>query len=184
MSTTATPLTLEAFLALPETKPATEFVNGQIIQKPMPQGEHSRLQSKLSAVINQASEDRKIAYAFTKLRCSFGSGSTIPDIAVFRWDKIPRETSGRIANRFFISPDWAIEILSLDQSETKVLGNLLHCSEHGTELGWLMNPKEETVLLVLPEQRVRILRREAVLPVLENINLSLTVAQVFGWLKF
>lgn len=84
MSTTATPLTLEAFLALPETKPATEFVNGQIIQKPMPQGEHSRLQSKLSAVINQASEDRKIAYAFTKLRCSFGSGSTIPDIAVFR----------------------------------------------------------------------------------------------------
>ncbi|MEO0886876.1 MAG: Uma2 family endonuclease, partial [Cyanobacteria bacterium J06648_10] len=32
------PLTLDGFLALPETKPASEFINGRIIQKPMPQG--------------------------------------------------------------------------------------------------------------------------------------------------
>ena len=184
MGTATQPLTLEAFLELPETKPAAEFIKGQIIQKPMPQGEHSRLQSKLSAVINQASEARKIAYAFTELRCSFGGDSIIPDIAVFRWDNIPREASGRIANRFFIPPDWAIEILSPDQSITKVLENLLHCSEHGTQLGWLMNPKEESVLLVFPEQRVRLLRGESILPVLAGIDLPLTVAQVFGWLEF
>jgi hypothetical protein len=35
------PLTLEDFLALPETKPASEFIDGKIIQKPMPQGKHS-----------------------------------------------------------------------------------------------------------------------------------------------
>lgn len=40
--TAATPHSLEAFLELPETKPASEFINGQIIQKVMPQGEHSR----------------------------------------------------------------------------------------------------------------------------------------------
>jgi Uma2 family endonuclease len=33
--------TLEAFLQLPETKPASEYLDGQIIQKPMPQGKHS-----------------------------------------------------------------------------------------------------------------------------------------------
>jgi Uma2 family endonuclease len=31
-------ITLEEFLELPETKPASEFVDGQILQKPMPKG--------------------------------------------------------------------------------------------------------------------------------------------------
>ncbi|WP_317134670.1 Uma2 family endonuclease [Leptolyngbya sp. 7M] len=44
---------LEEFLKLPETKPASEFIDGQIIQKPMPQGKHSTIQGDLSATINQ-----------------------------------------------------------------------------------------------------------------------------------
>lgn len=57
------PLTLEEFLQLPETKPASEYIDGSIIQKPMPKGRHSRLQGKLCATINQVAEDAKIAYA-------------------------------------------------------------------------------------------------------------------------
>ncbi len=34
-------MTLAEFLLIPETKPANEFIDGQIIQKPMPQGKHS-----------------------------------------------------------------------------------------------------------------------------------------------
>jgi Uma2 family endonuclease len=101
-----------------------------------------------------------------------------------RWNNIPREPSGRIANRFVSPPDWAIEILSLDQSTTFVLENLLKCSEYGTEVGWLIDPKAETVLLVLPEQRVKLFRGETALPVLADIDLILTPAQVFDWLSF
>ncbi|MFM7368026.1 MAG: Uma2 family endonuclease, partial [Sphaerospermopsis kisseleviana] len=57
-------ITLDEFLKLPETKPASEFINGEIIQKPMPQGEHSLLQIKLCTTINQVAETQKIAYAF------------------------------------------------------------------------------------------------------------------------
>ena len=64
MPTLTKPLTLEEFLQLPETKPASEFIQGEIFQKPMPQGEHSRLQSKLCAVINKVAEPQKIACAF------------------------------------------------------------------------------------------------------------------------
>jgi Uma2 family endonuclease len=32
----AKPLTLQAFLELPETKPASEYIDGQVIQKPIP----------------------------------------------------------------------------------------------------------------------------------------------------
>ncbi len=38
-------LTLAEFLQLPETKPASEYIDGKIIQKPMPQGKHSAIQS-------------------------------------------------------------------------------------------------------------------------------------------
>ncbi len=51
------PLTLEEFLKLPETKPASQYINGEIIQKPMPKGRHSRLQGKLCAVINEVTEN-------------------------------------------------------------------------------------------------------------------------------
>ena len=182
MSTITQPLTLEEFLKLPETKPASEFINGEIIQKPMPQGEHSRLQFKLCAVINEVVEPQKIAIAFPELRCTFGGDAVVPDVVVFRWERIPVRPSGRIANRFEIHPDWSIEILSPDQSQTKVLGKLLHCSQHGTELGWLIDPEEESILVVFPEQRVQLLRGTAPLPILSEIELKLTVEQVFGWL--
>ncbi|HBY76273.1 MAG TPA: hypothetical protein DEG47_04530, partial [Cyanobacteria bacterium UBA11148] len=78
-----------------------------------------------------------------------------------------------------IQPDM---ILSPDQSQTKVLGKLLHCSQHGTELGWLIDPEEESILVVFPEQRVQLLRGNAQLPILEGISLELTVEQVFSWL--
>jgi Uma2 family endonuclease len=83
-------LTLPEFLLLPETQPASELINGEILQKPMPQGEHSRLQSKLCMVINQIAEIPKIAYAFPELRCTFGGDSIIPDVAVMiREGEIP-----------------------------------------------------------------------------------------------
>ncbi len=176
------PLTLDEFLQLPETKPASDFINGKIIQKPMPQGEHSLLQGTLCETLNQQAKEAKIAMAFPELRCTFGGQSIVPDLAIFRWQRIPRKPSGRIENRFNYHPDWAIEILSPEQSQTRVLSNLLHCAQHGTELGWLIDPDEETVLIVWPDQRVQLLEGESRLPVINEIDVSLTVLQLFSWL--
>ncbi len=175
---------LKEFLQLPETKPASEFINREIIQKPMPQGEHSLLQIEVCEAINRVAKSPKIAYAFPELRCTFGGDSIIPDIAVFRWERIPIEPSGKIANRFEIHPDWAIEILSPDQNQIKVLSKLLHCSRNGTELGWLIDSETESILAIFPGQRVEIFTGATQLPVLDGIQLELTVEQVFGWLTF
>lgn len=176
--------TLGEFLQLPETKPASEFINQKITQKPMPQGEHSRLQIKLCTVINQIAEKPKIAYAFPELRCTFGGQSIVPDISVFRWERIPVQSSGRIANRFEIHPDWAIEILSPDQQQTLVLSKLLHCSQNGTELGWLIDSETESILAIFPNQRVEIFQGATQLPVMNGIPLELTAEQIFSWLTF
>lgn len=177
------PITIEDFLQLPETEPASELIDGQIIQKPMPQGEHSQLQIDLCETINQIAKPQKIAKAFPELRCIFGGSVLVPDIAVFRWERIPRSPSGRIANRFELHPDWVIEILSPDQRYKQVLAKLLHCAEHGTELGWLVDAEDESILVVDRDRRVRELKNTDRLPVLTGLSLELTVQQVFSLLS-
>ena len=87
-------LTLEQFLQLPETKPASEYINGQVSQKNMPQGKHSIIQGELAAIINRALKPQSIARAFPELRCTFGDRSIIPDIAVFEYNHIPSDENG------------------------------------------------------------------------------------------
>jgi Uma2 family endonuclease len=143
-----------------------------------------QIQTTFIEVVNGLTRSQKIAIAFPELRCTFGGSTIVPDIAVFRWERIPKTESGRIANRFEIHPDWVIEILSPEQPQKKVLTKLLHCSRHGTELGWLLNPEEESVLAVFPGQKIEIYEGDDKLPILENINLELTVKEIFGWLSF
>ncbi len=52
----------------------------------------------------------------------------------------PANENGDVANVFTTYPDWTIEILSPDQSPTKVTGNILHCLNNGSKLVWLLNP--------------------------------------------
>ncbi len=106
VQTPTKPLTLEEFLQLPETKPASEFIDGQIIQKPMPQGKHSTIQGDLGADINQSLKPNRIARAYSELRCTFGGRSLVPDLAIFTWERIPRDEKGEVANTFAIAPDW------------------------------------------------------------------------------
>lgn len=182
--TPSKPVTLEEFLKLPETKPASEYINGQIIQKPMPQGKHSTIQTELSSAINAVVKPQHIARAFSELRCTFGGRSIVPDVSVFTWDRIPRDENGEVANVFQAAPDWTIEILSPEQSATKVTKNILHCLEYGTQMGWLIDPMEQMVLLYLPQQQTQVFDEpDEYLPVPSFVReLRLTVADLFSWL--
>lgn len=71
-------LTLEDFLQLPETKPASEYINGQVIQKPMPKTDHGILQTDLAAAITAKLRPNKIGRAITELRCTFGGAQSSP----------------------------------------------------------------------------------------------------------
>jgi Uma2 family endonuclease len=68
-------IALDEFLKLPETKPASEYIDGQIIQKPTPQGHHSIIQSELLTELNLALKRKGIAIPFPELRCTFGGRS-------------------------------------------------------------------------------------------------------------
>ena len=180
---TTTANSLEDFLKLPETKPVCEYIDGKIREKPMPKGKHSRLQLKLSNRINEVGENQNIAYAFPELRCSFGTRSIVPDIAVFRWLRIPFDEDGEVPNDFLLFPDWTIEILSPEQSSNRVIGHILYCLEHGCQLGWLIDPGDRSILVFRPNQQPKIWQKSQDLPILNDLDLVLTSEEIFPGLK-
>ncbi|HAJ59381.1 MAG TPA: hypothetical protein DCP31_09005, partial [Cyanobacteria bacterium UBA8543] len=148
------------------------------------QGKHSTIQGELVTTINAVVKPQRIARAFPELRCTFGERLTVPDVSVFAWDRIPRDENGEIANVFKAAPDWTIEILSPEQSQTKVMKNILHCLKYETQLGWLIDPAEQTVFVYFQKQQTQVFDEpEEQLPVLSFASeLRLTVGDVFGWL--
>jgi Uma2 family endonuclease len=186
-------MTLAEFLLLPETKPASEFINGQIIQKPMPQGKHSLIQGQLVINIELKLKPLKIARAYPELRCSFGGRSIVPDVTIFTRERIPRDENGDIANVFPIAPDWTIcilqryanEILSPEQSTAKVTKNILHCLQHGTPMGWLIDPADRSVFVYTPDRVPQVFDESIdLLPVPEFArDFQLTLGDLFGWLS-
>jgi len=61
-----------------------------VIQKPMPQGQHSRLRASDS---NQhVHRGAANCPGVTRLRCTFGGRSIVPDIAVFIGNGFPQMT--------------------------------------------------------------------------------------------
>ena len=182
----AKPITLDEFLALPETKPASEYIDGTVYQKPMPQGKHSTIQRDLTMAVELALKPQRVGRAFPELRCTFSNRSIVPDVAVFQWDHIPREADGSIANQFLRPPDWVIEILSPDQSQTKVTKKLLHCLAHGSEMGWLIDPDEQTVFVYDVDYAVQVFDMDTPdvgLPVPGfATDVTLTIQEITSWL--
>lgn len=78
MTATTKPTSLTEFLKLPDTKPASEFINGKVYQKPMPQGKHSTLQLRLADTINKVGFPAQLAYAFPELRVPLGDAQSYP----------------------------------------------------------------------------------------------------------
>ena len=182
MTSLQSQLSLNDFLNLSETKPASEYIDGKIYAKPMPKGKHSLIQSSLVAAINKVSY--KKCHAFTELRCTFGGRSLIPDISVFNLQRIPLDQEGEIENDFMIEPDWTIEILSPDQSSVRVIDNILFCLNQGTTLGWLIDPQERVIMTFLPNQQPQIKQGKDQLSVLSTLeDWQITVQDIFSFLN-
>ncbi|MBW4690434.1 MAG: Uma2 family endonuclease [Lyngbya sp. HA4199-MV5] len=183
MTIAAPKLTLQAFLQLPyiEESPAWEYINGEGVQKPMGGGKHSLLQKGLIAAIDQANTRYE---AFPELRCTIGNRSIVPDVVVMDKSQLPLDESGDISSAGIeFAPPWVIEILSPAQSQTKVTGNILHCLRHGTQLGWLLDPHERSVLVYQPDRLPDLLFGSDRLPALDGVALPLSVETGYGWLR-
>lgn len=176
MRSIAPRLTLPEFLTLPEIEasPAWELIAGQAIQKPMPTSHHSILQKRWVAAIDQVDS---VYEAFPELRCVLRENAVVPDITIIHVDRLPTENAPVTG-----APDWMIEILSLDQSTTKLIAKIQTCLNEGTQLAWLIDSVEQVIMVFWQDARMGLFRQSDRLPTLPNVPLNLTAEQVFNWL--
>ena len=73
----------------------------------------------------------------------------------------------------------------LELPETKVIRNILYCLDHGTEMGWLVDPDEELVFIYFSDRTIAVFKNKGdrlPVPVFAEL-FQLTVGQLFSWLK-
>ena len=119
MATTAK-LTLEEFLALPETEPPSELIDGEVVQKSLPTWDHGVIERLLSFVLTLYLRIHPIGEAGSEIRCIFGPPGAerpyIPDYIFVRAERVRRGE-----RHFYGAPDLAVEILSPDDRMTSVM---------------------------------------------------------------
>lgn len=145
---TGTKLTLEEFLCLPETKPGSEYIDGEVVQKPMPTTDHAIIQRLLSLVFGLFLRAHPIAEGGPEWRCVFGPAGQergrLPDFALVMRERL-RGTRGD--GPFFGAPDFAVEIMSPDDRMSDVLDKVRFYLENGVRLVWLIDPGTRTAMV-------------------------------------
>lgn len=177
--TIATRLSLEDFLRQPETKPASEYCNGEVIQKPMPTGKHGFIQTILASLLLTYFRANWLGVAITEWRCVFGPTDNrrafVPDVTVAlrSTHRIDADTLSRALDG---APDIAIEVLSPEQHAGEFADKLQFYLLHGVRQVWVFDPEAETARVYAPGMDPRLLRADDLLDggdVLPGFTLSI-----------
>src|SRR4029077_12985917 len=101
---------------------------------------------ELCVQINAWAELRRLALALPELLTVYAGAAYVPDVAVYRWDRIPRTSDGELADDFREPPDIAIEIVSPKQSTNALIRRSLWYVRHGVEIALLVDPSDRSVI--------------------------------------
>jgi Uma2 family endonuclease len=103
---------------------------------------------------------------------------------VYRWDRIPRAPSGRVANRFSDDPDAAIEICSPEQTHAEQLAKCRALVDSGVKAPLLVDSIQDTVTDVRPSRLEQVHRDDETIDLTDVIpDLHLTPRQIFASLQ-
>ena len=181
MAVVRQPLSLEEFLRLPDEEPPLEFWHGEVSQKVSPKGPHGALQLGFGRRIDNFAVPRRLARAFTETRVTLAGESTVPDLVVYRWARIPRDEEGQVAEDFTTAPDVAVEILSPGQSRRDLIARCRWYAKNGVALTIFADPQRRTVRLFRPGADSGELRGADLLDLGDVLpDFSLTVDELFA----
>jgi Uma2 family endonuclease len=172
-----TRVSLEAFLAMPETEPASELIDGEVVQKVAPNIAHAFLTSRIIEELGPYLRTSREARIGNELRHVLRSQERvfIPDVSVVSLDKIPRAKEDLMAG-LESSPDFAIEVLSPGTSYPLIAERAAFYMGAGTRLLWIVDPQDEVVAVHRPDEPVTLHRAPEVIgaqPVLSAFSLDL-----------
>jgi len=142
---------LAVFLKLPEEKPALEFMDGKVSQKVSPKARHGGLQFELGRLLYDSSGPSRPIRIFTETRETYAEASLVPDLSVFRRERVQKDPDGSLADDVFIPPDITVEIHSPSQTIRSQRERCRWYVEHGVRVSLLLLPRTETVEVFRPD---------------------------------
>lgn len=172
--TTPTRVSVEEFLAMEETKPYLELIDGEVVQKAMPSPKHSAIVREVIYWLTAFLKATPIARVDTELRFRNATEERVflPDISVTLNSRWQKGVSGPVE----VMPDFAIEVLSPDDRTSRIAERVDFYLRVGTELVWVIDPELENVTIyrrgAQPEFRKGAGKLDA-LPVLPGFELDL-----------
>ena len=145
-----------------------EYVDGEIVERTLPDYLHSKTQCRLSGLIWDLSKTR-LLHGRTELRSRVAQTRVrIPDVSIYAGV----EPTERVPSQV---PLVAIEILSPDDRNSKVMQKLKEYSDWGVQHIWLVDPERRT-LQVYANGALS----EAFALTIPEFEVQLTGAEIFG----
>ncbi|HEV8635645.1 MAG TPA: Uma2 family endonuclease, partial [Chloroflexota bacterium] len=165
--------------------PALEYEDGVVTQKVSPKRRHGALQVEFAELVNAFARPRRLARAFTETRVVLRGRSYVPDVVVYRWDRVPLDPSGEIQDgNFETPPDVAVEVLSPGQSMTKAVDRCSWYVRNGAPASVLIVPEDRAILLFRPGAPPQVVQGTERLELDEVLSgFQLTADQLFGALR-
>jgi len=135
-------------IPIPETKPATELIDGRLVQKMSPKRRHQELEFRWTVALREWGGDRGGAYhewrhEFTAPGRTFAS--LVPDVA-YLTREILDELGPSASESPPRAPQIAVEILSKGESERNLAWKIGAYLDAGTEVVFVVDPPRRTVV--------------------------------------
>jgi Uma2 family endonuclease len=170
-------MTLEEFLALPEQKPALEYIDGVVRQKVAAKPVHASIQSSLIEMLAPFARRRRLGVVLPEARFVAAAWAPVPDIVFYRRERLRVR---RAPEDFSEPPDLAIEIMSPGQTLTSQIQKCLNFISRGTNIALLIHPEEEAVFVFGAEQPLTVLQGDDRIDLDDLLpGFELTVRQLF-----
>ncbi|NJL84377.1 MAG: Uma2 family endonuclease [Chloroflexaceae bacterium] len=173
------PLTLEAFLALPEGETGYELVDGQVIPKMAPKWLHAKSTGSLYRIFDAWSQNRGrvgIEWAIT-LRRRGKDWVPTPDLLYISCDRLTADWEEDAPCP--VAPELAIEIISTDQTFGQTAQKATDYLAAGVSRVWIVDPRAASITVFLPDAPPITYSGDTEIsdPILPELRL--TAAQVF-----
>ena len=141
--------TLAEYFAMEETKPYSELINGEVIQKAMPSPDHSASVIELARQFANYLLESREARVDTEMRHADISEERgyLPDVSVTLRSRFPR---GQRRGAVEIRPDIAVEVLSPDDRPGRVIEKVRFYLRAGVPITWVVDPEGEAIVEYRP----------------------------------
>jgi Uma2 family endonuclease len=151
-SAPAASATVEDLQKLPDSERFHEIIDGELVEKTQPSGEHGDAQSAVAARIKGPFQRRPGGkwpggwWIYTEVEIAFSQDQIYrPDVVGWRRERVPERPSGAPIT---VLPDWVCEIISPSKPARDLVQKKRTYHQRRIPHYWIIDPRDETLTVL------------------------------------